>query len=271
MPLAERTLVLIPTYNEADNIGLILDQIFSVEPRLSVLVIDDTSPDGTADVVKERMTKHPNLFLLLRSTNRGFAHSYRDGFRTALLNDRFEAVVTMDADFSHEPKELPTLIGLLEAGADVAVGSRHAQGGRFPGIALWRRILSRFANRYVRWILGTPFTDSTAGFIAMRASALRRVPAAQLRSGGYGILFELKYRLFRSGARIVEHPVAWPRRHQGDSKMTLAIMWDSFLLPWKIRLGILPPVRAEVPEASLAVVGSQALRVREPQTLEAER
>lgn len=271
MSLAERTLVLIPTYNEAENIGLMLDQIFTVDPRLSVLVIDDQSPDGTAAIVQERMTRYPRLFLLFRTAHRGFANSYRDGFRYTLSDTHYAVAVTMDADFSHEPKELPKLIGLLDVGADVAVGSRHVKGGRFPGIALWRRVLSRYANRYVRWVLGTSLADNTAGFIVMRTSALRRIPIAHLRSEGYGLLFELKYRLHRSGARMVEHPVAWPNRHQGHSKMTAAIMWESFLLPWKIRFGKLPPAHEEVPEALPVVAVSQAPRVREPQTLEAER
>lgn len=269
--IAERTIVLIPTYNEAGNIGSILDEIFSVDPRLSVLVIDDQSPDGTAAIVQERMTRHPNLFLLLRTSNRGFANSYRDGFRRVLAEGRYDALITMDADFSHEPKELSRLIALLENGVDVAVGSRHAKGGRFPGIALWRRVLSRSANRYVRWVLGTPIADSTAGFIAVRASALRRVPIEHLRSEGYGLLFELKYRLFRSGARIAEHPVAWPKRHQGVSKMTAKIMWESFLLPWKIRFATVPPANEPARELLREAAVPQTARGQQPETLEAER
>lgn len=271
MLIAERTVVLIPTYNEAENIGSIVDEIFRIDPALSVLVIDDHSPDGTARIVQERMALHPRLFLLERTADRGFANSYRDGFRRVLADSRYVVLVMMDADFSHEPKELPALLALLEADADVAIGSRHARGGRFPGIALWRRILSRHANRYVRWVLRLPTTDSTAGYIAMRVSALQRVPLAHLRSEGYGFLFELKYRLFRSGARMREHPVAWPNRHQGVSKMNAKIMRESLFLPWKIRFSKPPPGQEEARALSPQAGVQQAPRVREPQTLEAER
>lgn len=229
------TIVLIPTYNEAENIRLILDQVFTVSPDFTVLVIDDSSPDGTAAIVTEAQRTYPRVRLLKRTRDRGFAQSYLEGFRQVLAEGEKSVIVTMDADFSHEPKELPSLLAALRQGADVAIGSRHARGGRFPDIPLWRRLLSRGANAYVRRVLNFPVADCTAGFLAMRASALRAVPLAELRSEGYGFLFELKYRLYRQGFRLVEHPVAWPNRHQGKSKMSKRMMWESFLLPWKIR------------------------------------
>lgn len=229
------TIVLIPTYNEAENISLILDQLFTVSPDFTVLVIDDNSPDGTAAIVEQAQRKYPNLQLLKRTQNRGFGKSYLDGFRRVLAEGEADSIITMDADFSHEPKEIPFLLDLLAAGADVATGSRHVKGGRFLGIPLWRRALSRFANTYVRLVLGFPIADCTSGFIAVKASALVAIRPDTLRSEGYGFLFEMKYRLYRKGFVIKEHPVAWPNRHKGASKMSRKIMWESFLLPWKIR------------------------------------
>jgi dolichol-phosphate mannosyltransferase len=233
----ERTIILIPTYNEAQNIALTLQQIQAVDPRFNVLVLDDNSPDGTANVVREFQKTHPAVSVLVRTTNRGFAQSYVDGFERVLQGGIYDAVVTMDADFSHEPKELPHLVALLNSGAEVAIGSRYAKKQQFPHITLWRRIMSRFANFYVRTVLGLPITDCTAGFIAMRVSALQKLSMNNVRTEGYGFLFQLKYRAYKAGLKIAEHAVAWPERHQGSSKMNLKRIFESFLLPWKIKFG----------------------------------
>lgn len=235
MPAADRTRILIPTYNEAGNIEAILTRIFAVERTLSVLVVDDNSPDGTAAIVEQLQQRWPTLALLRRVRDRGFANSYRDGMRRTLADPRWSVLVTMDADFSHEPEELPAMLALLDHGADLVIGSRHTRGGRFPGIPLWRRILSKSANTYVRVVLGLPIADCTAGYLALRTDILRDVPPEDIRSEGYGFLFELKYRSFRAGYRLREHPVAWPNRHQGKSKMSRKIMWEAFRLPWRLR------------------------------------
>lgn len=233
----ERTIILIPTYNEADNIGLTLQQIMNVDPRFHVMVLDDNSPDGTATVVETFHAKYPNISVLVRTSNRGFAQSYVDGFERVSKSGVYDAVITMDADFSHEPKELPHLLALLNTDAEVAIGSRYAKHQQFPHITLWRRIMSRFANFYVRTVLGLPITDCTAGFIAMRISALKQLSMNNVRTEGYGFLFQLKYRAYKAGLRLAEHPVAWPERHQGSSKMNMKRIFESFLLPWKIKFG----------------------------------
>lgn len=233
----DRTVILIPTYNEADNIALTLDRIQQVDPAFHVLVLDDNSPDGTAQVVREFQHNQPNVSVLVRTANRGFAQSYVDGFERVSSGSEYDAVITMDADFSHEPKELPALLNLLNSGAEVAIGSRYAKRQSFPHISLWRRIMSRFANGYVRAVLGLPITDCTAGFIAMRISALRTLTMKNVRTEGYGFLFQLKYRAYKRGLRLAEHPVAWPERHQGSSKMNMKRIFESFLLPWKIKFG----------------------------------
>ncbi len=237
MITSQRTIILIPTYNEAENIGLILRQIQSVDPGFNVLVLDDNSPDGTAQVVEAFHKEHPPVSVLVRTSNRGFAQSYLDGFKRVCAGSEYDAVITMDADFSHEPKELPELLTLLNNGADVVIGSRYAKHQKFPHITLWRRMMSRFANGYVRTVLGMPISDCTAGFIAMRTEALRSLNMQGIRTEGYGFLFQLKYRAYKSGLRLAEHPVAWPERHQGSSKMNLKRIFESFLLPWKIKFG----------------------------------
>lgn len=232
-----RTIILIPTYNEVQNIGLTLDRIQAVDPNFHVLVLDDNSPDGTANVVKEFQKEYPNVSVLVRMINRGFAQSYLDGFERVCADTAYDVVITMDADFSHEPKELPALLKLLNDGAEIVIGSRYAMKQSFPHITWWRRIMSRFANGYVRTVLGLPITDCTAGFIAMRTSALRKLNMDGIRTEGYGFLFQLKYRAYKKGLVMAEHPVAWPERHQGSSKMNMKRIFESFLLPWKIKFG----------------------------------
>lgn len=233
--MTQKTLLLIPTYNEAGNIGEILDQIFAVDPSYKVLVIDDSSPDGTAAIVEQRQPRYQSLRLLKRTKDRGFANSYLDGLRLALADGSTDVVMMMDADFSHEPAEIPGLLRTLAGDADVVIGSRYARRMRFPEIALWRQLVSSAANRYVQWVLRLPIADCTAGFLAMRTEALRRLNLDTIRTEGYGFLFELKYRFIRAGCHVVEYPVRWPDRHHGASKMSKAIMWEAFKLPWKIR------------------------------------
>ncbi len=234
----ERTIILIPTYNEAENIGLTLQQIQAVDARFHILVLDDNSPDGTAKVVQDfPAVEGSSVSVLVRTSNKGFAQSYVDGFERVSRGNQYDAVITMDADFSHEPKELPHLLALLNAGAEIAIGSRYAKRQQFPHISLWRRIMSKFANFYVRTVLGLPITDCTAGFIAMRTEALKKLSMNNVRTEGYGFLFQLKYRAYKAGLRMAEHAVAWPERHQGSSKMNMKRIFESFLLPWKIKFG----------------------------------
>ena len=230
-----RVILLIPTYNEAENIGLILKRIFQVDPRLHVLVIDDSSPDGTARVVEAKQREFPHLELLQRRQNPGFAQSYLDGFTRVKHDKNFDVVVTMDADFSHDPQEIPAMLDVIHGGAEAVIGSRYAKVRNFRHIPLWRRVLSRFANEYVRLILHLPVSDCTSGFIAMRREVLEKLPLTGIRTEGYGILFELKYRLHQAGFEVAEHAVDWPDRHLGASKMNFRRIFESVRLPWRIR------------------------------------
>lgn len=230
-----QTVILIPTYNEAKNIRLTIERVYAVNENFNVLVLDDDSLDGTGQVVKELMATHPRLSLMERKQNKGFAQSYIDGFKKVIKENKHQVVITMDADFSHEPEELPFLLKLLDNGADVVMGSRYTKPQDFPHISKWRRILSRFANNYVRFMLNLPVTDCTSGFIAMKLPVLHKFHFDTMRTEGYGFLFELKYRAYRAGFKFAEHPVKWPERHQGASKMNMKRIFESARLPWKIR------------------------------------
>lgn len=227
--------ILIPTYNERENIGLTLDRIAKVSRDLRVLVLDDNSPDETAEVVRGKAEEYPQVELLLRTEDKGFAKAYLAGFRKVLQDSSAKVIVMMDADFSHDPEEIPKMVAKLNEGADVVTGSRYAVRQEFKDITIWRRLLSRFANSYVQGVLGLPLSDCTSGFVMMRREALEKLSFENVRTEGYGFLFQLKYRLWKQELKIIEHPVRWPERHQGKSKMTLKRMLESARLPWLIR------------------------------------
>jgi dolichol-phosphate mannosyltransferase len=227
--------VVIPTYNERDNIAKIIEALLRLYPAIHILVVDDRSPDGTAGIVREMQSRCPNLMLLERMQNRGFAPSYRDGFRRILAEPWCQAVVTMDADFSHDPAAIAEMLAGLEA-VDVVVGSRYTAGGSVRNWNLRRRLLSRAANYYVRAVLSFAVRDTTSGFVGMRREALERAGVEHTASEGYAFLVELKYLLVRSGSRIAEHAISFDERREGQSKMSAGKMWEALWMPWRIRL-----------------------------------
>lgn len=229
-----KTIVLIPTYNERENIVLLAEGIFRFYPEISILVIDDNSPDGTAAIVKNMQNKFSNLYLHQRIGKKGFGRSYLEGFKKILNDGRYETVVMMDADFSHDPKIIGSMLSKL-ADYDVVNGSRYVAGG---GIKNWkwrRRLLSRFANFYAQTILGSEVKDLTTGFICLRKNVLSKINLDEIRSDGYAFLIELKYKLLRAGAKFCEHPIVYNERREGQSKMSTGIIWESIWLPWKLR------------------------------------
>jgi dolichol-phosphate mannosyltransferase len=228
--------VVIPTFNECDNIPKIVQTLFGLYPQLHVLVVDDHSPDGTSDIVRALQPQYPNLMLLERMSNPGFAPSYRDGFRQVLVEPWCRAVITMDADFSHNPSEIAHMLKRLSS-SDVVIGSRYTPGGSVQNWSFRRRMLSRSANLYVRVALGVPARDNTSGFICMRREALERVPVQSTVSEGYAFLVELKFLFHRAGCRIGEHPISFDERREGQSKMSAGKVWESFWMPWRIRSG----------------------------------
>jgi dolichol-phosphate mannosyltransferase len=230
---ARNALVIVPTFNERDNVPNIAAAVFGMYPEIRLLVVDDHSPDGTSDTVRSLQARYPNLILLERIKDPGFGPSYRDGFRTALGAPWCQAVITMDADFSHDPAEIGSMLRMLED-ADVVVGSRYAPGGSIGNWGLRRRLLSRGANLYVRTVLGLGVRDVTSGFLCIRREALRALPLDAMISTGYSFLVEMKYLLNRAGT-MVEHPIRFDERREGQSKMSAGKIWESLWLPWRIR------------------------------------
>jgi dolichol-phosphate mannosyltransferase len=234
LPATANAAIVIPTFNERDSIPKLIDEVFRLYPDVHILVVDDHSPDGTSDVVRGLQGGRPNLMLLERMANPGFAPSYRDGFRLVLSEPWCQAIITMDADFSHNPAELGAMLEKLKS-ADAVIGSRYTEGGSVKNWNFRRRMLSRAANFYVRTALGLPARDSTAGFLCIRREALERVPVQQTASEGYAFLVELKYLLHRAGCRIAEHPISFDERREGQSKMSAGKVWESVWMPWRIR------------------------------------
>jgi dolichol-phosphate mannosyltransferase len=228
------TYIVIPTFNERSNISKLVETILSLYPEIHILVVDDHSPDGTSDAVRGLQVRHSKVMLLERMQDHGFGPSYRDGFRLALAESDCDAIITMDADFSHDPAQVGPMVEKL-AGCDVVVGSRYAPGGGVANWRLRRRVLSRGANFYVRAVLGLPVHDATAGFLCLRPAAIRKLPLHEAKSNGYAFLVEMKYLLQKAGCRMMEHPILFDERREGESKMSMGKIWESVWLPWRIR------------------------------------
>jgi dolichol-phosphate mannosyltransferase len=226
---------LLPTYNERENIDPIIRAIFAAVPNVHILVIDDNSPDGTADVVRALCGEFENLRLLSRPRKEGLGKAYLDAFGHVLAEGEFEAILTMDADFSHDPCYLPGILG-QGAAHDIVIGSRYTHGGGVEGWEFWRRMLSGWANFYCRTITGMPLRDCTAGYMFMRADILRSLDLGGIRMSGYAFLMELKYALWRSGASFAEVPIVFRCRRSGESKISSHIIGEGVFAPWRLRL-----------------------------------
>ena len=230
-----KTVVVVPTYNEAEGIVTLLDAVLREAPDVDVLVVDDSSPDGTAARVADHPAFQHRVHLLSRSQKEGRGAAYRAGFGWA-LSGSYDAVVQMDADLSHPPERLPALLAALDH-ADVAIGSRYVRGG---GVRDWpwrRRAISRGGNVYVRVFLGIPVRDATAGFKAFRRAALEQIGAVHSESNGYCFQIENTWRASRLGLRITEVPITFRDRTRGDSKMSGDIVREAMLrvLTWRWR------------------------------------
>ena len=231
-----RTLVVLPTYQEAANVTDILGRIRAALPAADVLVVDDGSPDGTADLAEAAGRELGSVEVMRRPGKAGLGPAYRAGFGRGL--DRgYGALVQMDADLSHDPAALPTLLRAIEGGADVVVGSRYVPGGSIPNWPVHRRALSRWGNRYAGAALGLPVRDATSGYRAYRAEAMGDVDLDAVRATGYGFQIELAYRLARKGRRVVEVPISFTDRVKGTSKMSGRIVAEALLLVtwWALR------------------------------------
>lgn len=221
-------LVVIPTYNEIENISKILEKVFSLSREFDVLVVDDGSPDGTGDVIKKMQTTEPKLHILERKGKQGLGTAYLAGFDWGLKRD-YAYFFEMDADFSHNPEDLLRLYTEAEAGADVVVGSRYIRGVNVVNWPMSRVLLSYFASRYVRIILGIPVEDTTAGFICYRREVLKRISLNKIKFVGYAFQIEMKYVAYRLGFSIKEIPVIFTDRTAGTSKMSGGIIKEAIL------------------------------------------
>lgn len=230
----QKTVVIIPTYNEAENIAPMIERVLYYAPEVRVLIIDDNSPDGTADIVRRLMKADTRITLLFRKAKEGLGKAYLNAFAEVLKDQRVEWIQTMDADFSHDPKYLPALFEASRQ-ADVVIGSRYIREGGMAQLALWRRVLSRFASQYCSFITGMPINDCTAGFILIRTTLLRTISLDTFDSSGFAFLMELKYKLWRQGAHITESPIIFGNRGEGKSKLTKRIIIEGFIAPWRMR------------------------------------
>lgn len=226
--------IVIPTYNEAKNIGQLLEDIFVQLPEVSVLIVDDGSPDNTALAVREKMRKFKNIYLLERSGKLGFASAYLTAFREIISRDRVDFIITMDADFSHNPVYLPILISTAKS-SDVVIGSRYTKGGGIKNWGIARRVLSRVGNFYARMVTGLPIKDVTAGFLCLRVSFLQKNPWQDMHAQGYAWLMELKMLFYRKQGRISEIPIIFEERRSGLSKISNSIIAEGILYPWLLR------------------------------------
>ncbi len=230
--VAPRVLVVAPTYNERDNLPLLVEGLLR-HPGVQVLVVDDHSPDGTAAVARELAARHPGRVRVFeRHGVRGLGRSYVDGLRLA-LEEPVDVICQMDADLSHDPAQLPALVAAT-AQADVVIGSRYIPGGAIVNWPLRRRLLSRFANMYVRTVTRLRAHDCTSGYRCWRREALASMPLDRLISDGYAFLVEMLYVASRRGSRIAEVPITFVERRLGQSKLSRAVLLESAIAPWRL-------------------------------------
>jgi dolichol-phosphate mannosyltransferase len=228
-----KTLVIIPTYNEVENIEPLLQDVFTNLPDTDVLVIDDNSPDGTGDVVDQLASVNSAIHVIHRPKKMGMGNAYNQGFRYAIEHG-YDIVFEMDADFSHKPSDLPTLLAKLLVNPDqtgLVIGSRYVKGGKIVNWGLLRRFISWFGNFYARTVLGVDVKDMTGGFRCYNAKALKKINLDQVKSDGYGFQVEMAYRIRQAGYSILEVPIIFEDRRAGQSKMSKDIVVEAF---WRV-------------------------------------
>jgi dolichol-phosphate mannosyltransferase len=225
-------LIVLPTYNEAENIAEILRRVRAVVPQAGILVVDDSSPDGTADIAGAMAGEVGDLDILSRPRKSGLGSAYRDGFKWGRERG-FEVLMEMDSDFSHDPADIPRLLKGIDEGADLVIGSRYVPGGAIPHWPWHRRALSKYGNRYSAAMLRLDVRDLTAGYRAYRTEILERIDIDAVRAEGYGFQVEMTYFVAQAGGRIVEVPIKFVDRVRGTSKMSSAIVVEAMgLVTW---------------------------------------
>ena len=227
-------LIIVPTYNERENLPRIAQRLLALPTQVHLLVVDDNSPDGTGQVADELAARHPEIHVLHRREKNGLGRAYIAGFKWALARD-YEFVFEMDGDFSHNPDDIPQFLAAARE-ADLVLGSRYINGIRIMNWPLSRLMLSKSAATYVRVITGMPFTDPTGGFKCFRRRALQALDLDAVRSNGYSFQIELTHQLWRQGMRIVEVPIIFTERLQGHSKMSGHIVREALFMVWRLWL-----------------------------------
>lgn len=232
---AVESLVVIPTYNERENIERLVGQLLALPLDLHVLVVDDNSPDGTGAFVEEWTKREPRIHVLHRPGKLGLGGAYIAGFKWALAGTDARYLFEMDADFSHDPAAIPAFLDLIP-GADLVIGSRYVKGVTVVNWPLSRLILSITANVYTRVITGMPLHDATAGFKCFRRTVLEALPLDDIKSDGYSFQIEMHFHAWKRGFRIVEMPIIFTDRLVGQSKMSRRIVWEAAFMVWKLRI-----------------------------------
>lgn len=233
---AERALVVMPTYDERENLRLIVPEILNQDEGIEVLIVDDNSPDGTGELADELAAREARVHVMHRPAKQGLGTAYIAGFKWALKRD-YTYVFEMDADFSHNPGHLPEFLGLArDEGYDLVLGSRYLNGVTVINWPMSRLLLSYFANKYARWVTGLPLTDSTGGFKCYHRRVLEGIDLDSIRSEGYSFQIETSFRAWRQGFRIGEMSIVFSDRSEGQSKMSGRIIWEAVWMVWKLRL-----------------------------------
>lgn len=229
-----KVLVIIPTYNESENILNLIPEILNKSngEDFNVLVIDDNSPDGTAQLVKN--LNNPKVNIIEREKKMGLGTAYVTGFKYAIKNN-YDLVFEMDADFSHDPKYLPDFVAKIKEGYDLVVGSRYVNGISVLNWPIGRLILSYLANVYTRMITGLKVMDTTAGFVCYRVAALKQINLDNIKSNGYSFQIEMKFKMHKKGLKICEVPILFVDRRAGHSKMSRKVVYEAYFMVWKLK------------------------------------
>jgi dolichol-phosphate mannosyltransferase len=229
--------IVLPTYNERDNVELMTHRLLEAVPEAQVLIVDDSSPDGTGEIADGLASRDDRVRVLHRAEKNGLGAAYRAAFQHVLAEspDR-TAIVQMDCDFSHDPADVPRLLSALAEGADLVIGSRYVPGGGTPGWSVGRRALSRGGSAFAHHLLRLPPHDLTGGFKAWSAPTLARIPLDQIETRGYGFQIEMTWRAHRDGARVTEIPITFHERRAGTSKMNRRIVLEALLMVMRLRL-----------------------------------
>lgn len=231
-----RTAVIIPTYNERENVEPLARQILSLGLDNILIFVDDHSPDGTGMVLEEMARKEPRILVIHRGGKEGYGPAVVAGIQVA-LKEQAKAIIHMDADLSHDPTVIPSLIAKLRD-ADLVIGSRYLSGVNVVGFPMHRLLLSYFANRYIRVVTGMPIRDATSGYCCFRREVLEALELTKLHSSGYSFHIEVNHQIWRKGSRIAEIPIVFHERRSGTSKLSWQIVFEAFFFVWRLRLGV---------------------------------